>query len=215
MKKKLVLIFVLLGFAKIGIAQYDPKALEILDEMSAKYKKMGAFKAQFTHALENATENISEQFKGEIVVKGEKFRLIMSGQEIYNNGRTVWTFLPDINEVNIDNYYPEEGDMTPSKIYTAYQKGYKYLFVEELREGGTTVQVIDLVPENAQRNPIYKIRLKINKDTKQLTSWELFDKSGNHYIYSITSFDPSVQINDAYFNFDLSKHRGIEVIDLR
>jgi outer membrane lipoprotein carrier protein len=215
MRKKLILIFVLVGFAKMSSAQYDPKALEILDRMSAKYKEMGAFKAEFTHALENEMENISEQFKGEIVVKGEKFRLIMSGQEIYNNGRTVWTYLPDINEVNIDNYYPDEGDMTPSKIYSAYQKGYKYLFVEEIKENGKVVQVIDLVPENAQRNPIYKIRLKISKETKQLTSWELFDKSGNHYIYSITKFDPNVQINDSYFNFDLSKHRGIEVIDLR
>jgi outer membrane lipoprotein carrier protein len=213
--RKLLILFILLGFTKVSNAQYDPKALEILDEMSAKYKKMGAFKAQFTHALENATENISEQFKGEIVVKGEKFRLIMSGQEIYNNGKTVWTYLPDINEVNIDNYYPEDGDMTPSKIYTAYQKGYKYLFVEEIREGGQVLQVVDLVPENAQRNPIYKIRLKIQKDNKQLKSWELFDKSGNHYIYSITSFDPSVQITDTYFNFDLAKHRGVEVIDLR
>jgi outer membrane lipoprotein carrier protein len=215
MKKILILFLVLVGFAQLANAQYDPKALEILDEMSAKYKKLGAFKAQFTHALENATENISEQFKGEIVVKGEKFRLIMSGQEIYNNGRTVWTYLPDINEVNIDNYYPEEGEMTPSKIYTAYQKGYKYLFVEEIKDGRQTLHVVDLVPENAQRNPIYKIRLKINKDSKQLNSWELFDKSGNHYIYSITDFDTDVQINDSYFNFDLSKHRGVEVIDLR
>lgn len=211
----ILILFLLIGAANVANAQYDPKALEILDEMSEKYKTLGAFKAQFKHALENKAENISEVFNGEIVVKGEKFRLIMSGQEIYNNGKTIWTYLPEINEVNIDNYFPDDGDMTPSKIYTAYQKGYKYQLIEEMKEGPLTLQVIDLVPENAQNNPIYKIRLKINKDTKQLDSWELFDKSGNHYTYSITSFDPSVQLNDSYFNFDLSKHKGIEVIDLR
>ena len=213
--RKIMVLFALLGVFNLVQAQYDPKALEILDEMSEKYMNLGAFKAQFNHSLENATENINEEFKGEIVVKGEKFRLIMSDQEIYNNGKTVWTYLPDINEVNIDNYYPEEGDMTPSKIYSAYKKGYKYLYVEELKEAGKTTQVVDLVPENAQKNPIYKIRLKIDKDSKHLRSWELFDKSGNHYIYAITQFDPNVQINDAYFSFDATKHKGVEIIDLR
>lgn len=213
--KKLFIFIAFLTFAHLSDAQYDPKALEVLDEMSEKFSKLGAFKAEFTHALENATENINEQFQGEIVVKGEKFRLKLGGQEIFNNGRTVWTYLPEVNEVNIDNYFPDEGDMTPSKIYTAYREGYKYLFVEENKVKDQTFQVIDLVPENAQQNPIYKVRLTINKESKQLESWELFDKSGNHYIYSITNFEPGLQIGDSFFSFDPSKHKGVEVIDLR
>lgn len=213
--KKIFILLVLSAFAHFSNAQYDPKALEVLDEMSEKFSRLGAFKAEFTHALENSTENINEQFTGEIVVKGEKFRLKMGGQEIFNNGKTVWTYLPEVNEVNIDNYFPEEGDMTPSKIYTAYREGYKYLFVEENKVNGQTYQVIDLVPENAQKNPIYKVRLTINKESKQLKSWELFDKSGNHYIYSITNFEPGLQLNDSFFSFDPTKHKGVEVIDLR
>jgi len=213
--KILFILFAFLTLAHVSNAQYDPKALEVLDEMSEKFAKLGAFKAEFTHALENAAENIKEQFEGEIVVKGEKFRLKMGGQEIFNNGQTVWTYLPEVNEVNIDNYFPDEGDMTPSKIYTAYREGYKYLFVEENKVDGQTLQVIDLVPENAQQNPIYKVRLTINKESKQLRSWELFDKSGNHYTYLITHFEPGVQVSDSYFTFDPSKHKGVEVIDLR
>ena len=214
MRKILVFSIIILGFTSLGFAQYDSKALEILDKMSAKYNEINAFKAEFTHSLENQTENISEEFKGEIVVKGEKFKLKMSGQEIYNNGTTVWTFLPEINEVNIDNYYPDQGDMTPSKIYTAYREGYKYLFMEEVTDGGKNYEVIDLVPED-QNNQFYKIRLKINKEDKILRSWKMFDKSGNTYLYSIVNFQPDADIKDSFFEFDPSKYTGIEVIDLR
>ena len=214
MRKILVFFIFILGFASISFAQYDAKALEILDQMSEKYNQINAFKAEFTHSLENPTENISEEFKGEIVVKGEKFKLKMSGQEIYNNGTTVWTFLPEINEVNIDNYYPDQGDMTPSKIYTAYREGYKYLFLEEVSDGGKNYQVVDLVPEN-NNNQFYKIRLKINKEDKILRSWKMFDKSGNTYLYSIINFQPDVDVKDSFFEFDPSKYTGIEVIDLR
>jgi len=214
MRKKLLSLVVIVAIASSVKAQYDPKALEILDRMSATYNEIDAFKAEFTHSLVNDTEDINEQFQGEITVKGEMFRLKMSGQEIYNNGTTVWTYLPEINEVNIDDYYPDQGDMTPSKIYTAYKKDYKYLFLEEMSEDGEVFQIVDLVPENANTQ-FFKIRLKIDKDDKILKSWELFDKSGSRYLYSITDFEPNVDIKDSYFEFDPSKFRGLEVIDLR
>lgn len=213
--RKILTLAVLLVGGGLAQAQYDPKAEAILDEMSAKYKNMTAFKAEFTHSLENDAENISEQFQGEIVVKGDMYRLKLSGQEFYNNGKTIWTYLPEVNEVNIDNYYPEEEELSPSKIFTAYKKGYKYLFVEEMSENGQTYQIIDVVPENAQKNPIYKVRFKIDKDSKLIKSWEMFDKSGSHYVYTITEFQPNITVKDTYLEFNANNHQGVEVVDLR
>lgn len=213
MRKLLYLTVIILGVATAGKAQYDAKALEILDQMSEKYTKMNAYKADFTHSMTNEAENINEEFKGEITVKGEKFHLEMSGQEIYSNGSTVWTYLPEVNEVNIDNYYPAS-DMSPSKIYTAYKDGYKYMYLNDVTESGNKLSVVDLVPEDAG-NQFYKIRLKINKVNNNLQSWEIFDKAGNKYLYHITNFTPDVDVNDSYFEFDTKKHKGVEVIDLR
>ncbi|MFW5761380.1 MAG: LolA family protein [Cyclobacteriaceae bacterium] len=213
MRKVLYLTIIILATATAGKAQYDAKAMEILDQMSEKYTKMTAYKADFTHSMTNETENINEEFKGEITVKGEKFRLQMSGQEIYSNGSTVWTYLPEVNEVNIDNYYPAS-DMSPSKIYTAYRDGYKYIYLEDVVEKGHKLQVVDLVPED-NANQFYKIRLKINKDNKNLHSWEIFDKAGNKYLYRITNFTPNVSVGDSFFEFDTKNHKGVEVIDLR
>lgn len=213
MRKILYLTVIILAAATAGKAQYDAKALEILDQMSEKYTEMNAYRADFTHSMTNETEDINEEFKGEITVKGEKFRLEMSGQEIFNNGNTVWTYLPEVNEVNIDNFYPAS-DMSPSKIYTAYKDGYKYMYLKDVVENGNTVQVVDLVPED-KANQFYKIRLKIDKNNNNLYSWEIFDKAGNKYLYHITNFVPDVDVNDSYFEFDTKKHKGVEVIDLR
>jgi len=213
MRKILYLIVIILVATTAAKAQYDAKALEILDQMSEKYTGMSAYKADFTHSMTNETEDINEKFEGKITVKGDKFRLLMSGQEIYSNGSTVWTYLPEVNEVNIDNYYPAS-DMSPSKIYTAYKDGYKYLYINDVSEEGKSLSVVDLVPEDTG-SQFFKIRLKINKSNKNLHSWEIFDKAGNKYLYHITNFTPDVNVNDGHFEFDASKHKGVEVIDLR
>ncbi|CAN5410541.1 hypothetical protein BH23BAC1_BH23BAC1_33860 [soil metagenome] len=214
MKTFFSLLFIFLTVIGSVSAQKDAKALKILDEMSDKYKSIPAYKASFEYTLNNPNEGVNEDLTGEIVVKGEKFRLKLGGQEIINNGKTVWTYLPEANEVNIDNYDPNEGDMNPSTMYSAYRKGYKYVFLEERTEDGNVYNVVDLIPEN-RNNQFFKVRMKIDKKDKTLKSWEMFDSAGNVYMHRITSFDPDIDIANNYFEFDKSKYQGVEVIDLR
>lgn len=216
MKRSLgiTVVAILFSLSQSAFAQYDDKALEILDDMSSKYKSIPAYEATFTQTLENAQANINEDFSGQITVKGEKFRLSMGGQEIINDGKTVWTYIPEVNEVNIDNYNPQEGEMTPSKVYAAYKEGYKYIYLEEKKIGPKSYDVVDLVPED-KNDPFFKIRLVIDQKGNILKSWTMFDKSGNKYIYDITDFKILDNIKDTFFKFDKDKYNGVEVVDLR
>lgn len=197
-----------------AFAQFDPQAKKILDAMSQRYQEIGSFTADFSYSMENPTQSISEEFEGKIAVKGNKFRLNMGGQEIINNGETVWTYFEEVNEVNIDNYDPGEGDLSPTQIYNAYKRGFKYLYLEDQNEGGETYHVIDLIPENSD-NQFYKIRLFISKDDKTLKNWKIFDKSGTHYTYEIANFNPDAEVSNEAFSFDTSKYDNVEVVDLR
>ena len=212
--KKLVFIAILMSVVQVTMAQYDPKALEILEAMSKKYKAISAFEANLTSALTNESENVKEEFKGKIVVKGDKFKLSLEDQEIINNGTTVWTYLPSAKEVNIDNFDPKSDDINPVKIFDIYKKGFKYLFLGDKTEGALVVEEIDLVPEkkNAQ---YFKIKMMISKKDKSIQNWTMFDKSGNRYKYTITKFTPNLKIEDSFFAFDAKKYPGVEVIDLR
>jgi outer membrane lipoprotein carrier protein len=207
-------IFLIVFFNQIVLAQYDPRALAILDNMSNKYQNMGAYLANFTYALQNEQEGISESFDGTLLVDGDKFRLIMAGQEIYCNGITVWTYIEEINEVNIDNYYPDEMEMSPSNIYSAYKKGFKYQYIEEVKKNGNTTQIVDLVPEDSG-SPFFKIRLSIGKENLNLNGWEIFDKNGNRYNYTVNTFQNKSIKDPKEFEFEVKRYPGVEVIDLR
>ncbi|SKC45341.1 LolA family protein [Ohtaekwangia koreensis] len=195
-------------------AQYDPKALQSLDAMSKKYKAIPAFEASISYVLTNDVEKVNEEFKGKITVKGDKFRLALPEQEVINNGSTVWTYLPEAKEVNIDNYDPGSEDVNPSKIYDIYKKGFKYLYLQDKTEGGVLCEEIDLVPEKKDAQ-YFKIKMFINKKDKSIQSWTMFDKGGNKYKYTISKFNPNVKIDDSFFAFDLKKYPGVEVVDLR
>ena len=111
MKKLFSLVVCLIVLAFSAAAQNDTKAQTILDAMSKKYKDMPSFKAKFSFTLDNPQAKVKESSEGDIEVKGAKFHLKMGNQEIYNNGTTVWTYLKDVNEVNISSYEPEENEV--------------------------------------------------------------------------------------------------------
>ncbi|HEX8040579.1 MAG TPA: outer membrane lipoprotein carrier protein LolA [Chryseosolibacter sp.] len=213
MKKTLLAVF-LLVLVKYTFAQYDPKALEILEAMGAKYKSLPTYEASFSYALTNDVENIKEEFKGKLTVKGDKYRISLPEQEVINNGVTVWTYLPEVKEVNIDNYDKNSGDINPLKIYEIYQKDFKYLYIQDKTEGGVPCEEIDLVPEKKDAQ-YFKIKLLIKKKEKVIQSLTMFDKGGNRYKYTITRFVPNAEVADSYFAFDPKKYPGVEIIDLR
>ncbi|MBD2715143.1 outer membrane lipoprotein carrier protein LolA [Microvirga sp. STR05] len=214
MKKYLALLALSVSLLSAASAQQDPKAGKILDQMSAKYQTMKAFRANFTQTLENDATKVKENLSGDILVSGQKFRLKISGQEVINNGQTVWAYMKSENEVTISDNEPDEQEISPSQIYTLYKKGYKYSYVQEAREGGEAVDVIELSPED-RNNPVFKVRLKVSKADKSVKSWQMFKKNGNRYTFKINKFTPNVPVDATTFNFDKAKYKGVKVIDLR
>jgi len=104
-------------------AQQDPKAKSVLDALSNKTKSYSSIRAQFTIGLENSRDNVKEEFSGSIVMKGDKYKLSAMGTETFFDGKTIWTYLPEVKEVYISS--PEENDYSilgdPSRLFTIYQ----------------------------------------------------------------------------------------------
>lgn len=212
--KNLVLTFTGILLINLSFAQYDPKALEILEAMSKKYKAIPAFEANLTSSLTNESTNTKDELKGKITVKGDKYRLELPEQHVYNNGTTVWTYLPEQKEVNIDNFDPKSDDLNLPKIFEMYKKGFKYLWLGDKTEAGTACDEIDLVPEkkNAQ---YFKVKMMISKKDKSVLNFTMFDRGGNRIKYTITKFTPNIKVDDAFFSFEVKKFPGVEVNDLR
>jgi len=194
--------------------QSDPKATQILNGVSANYKALKAVKADFTVKVENGANSTKDVQTGTIYVKGNKYKVQLKNQEITSDNSTVWTYLKDANEVQVNNYDPDENTITPSQIFTIYEKDFFYAFVEEKKVNGKVIQFIELTPHDKSK-PYFKIRLGIDKVAKAVQSAVVFDKNGNRYTYEIKAFTPNPNIADTFFTFDTKAHAGVEVVDLR
>lgn len=196
-----------------AFAQKDKRAQDILDAMSKKYKSLKSYQAAFTYASVGA--GTKESYKGDLTVKSEKFRLVLGGQEVFTDGKIMSTYIKESNEVNVQDYDKNEtSELNPTQIYTIYKRGFDYKFLKEQKQGGRSMEVIELTP-NRQKSPIATIQISVDKLDKSVRNWLIINKDGKRTTYTITKFTPNATISDTYFVFDKSKYPGVEVVDLR
>ncbi|MCE6992253.1 outer membrane lipoprotein carrier protein LolA [Dyadobacter sp. CY323] len=204
-----VAVLVVLGTSAVH-AQGDKKSSAILDAMSNRYQKIKSFKATFTY-----TPKGEKPLKGEATVKGLKFRLKMAGQEIFNDGKLMATYIKETNEVNLQDFDPtSSGDLDPTRIYSAYKKGFKYAFLKEKKEGAKLLEVVELTSTN-KNSQVDKVQIEVNKADKSINSWKIFQKNGQEVTYTVEQFQPDVTVADSYFAFNSKQYPGVEVVDLR
>ncbi len=214
MKKIFSLLLILFTVVNLASAQQDPQATKVLNAMSAKYKAMKGFKANFSQTMENTSSKVKETMEGDILVSGPKYRLKVAGQEIISDGKLMWTYLKDANEVTITETDAEAEAMAPSKIFEMYKKGYKYAYAGTETRAGEKVDVIELAPED-RSNPIFKVRLYVSQKDKSLKSWQMFRNNGNRYTYAIKNFQANPPLAADAFSFNKAKYKGVSVVDLR
>lgn len=195
-------------------AQTDAKAQEILKGVSAKYKSYKTLSASFKLSiLDQKTKKVSTQ-NGSITLRGAQFNLVMNDQTVMSDGKTTWTYLKESNEIQISDNKPVGDGISPTTIFTMYEKGYKSKFLADKTVNKKAVQLIELIPEDAKKSFI-KIQLTVDKVGKYISEAKIFDKSGSIYTYSIAKFTPNAAVTEDFFSFNKSKFPGVEVIDLR
>lgn len=196
-----------------AMAQKDKRAQAILDAMSKRYKALKSYQAAFTYA--SVGSGASESYKGDLTVKDNKFRLKLGGQEVFNDGQTMSTYIKESNEVNVQDYDASaNSELNPTQIYTIYKRGFDYRFLKEQKQGGRTQEVIELTP-NREKSPIATVQISVDKADKSVRNWLIINKDGKRTTYTITKFTPGINVPDAYFVFDKTKYPGVEVVDLR
>lgn len=200
MKKGLLLLCL-----SFSVFAQSNKAVSLIDGMQKKYKAMGSFSANFTYQTD-----VAATMSGSITVKGTKFRLKTAGQEIFNNGKEVATYIKEINEVNISSFDPSEGDLNPAKIYSFDKKAYKIA----LKGESAGVSTVELSPV-AKGTQVKSITLKINSKDLSVNEWTILNKAGKKQYFKVAKLNPKVNADDKLFTFDKKAFPGVEVNDLR
>lgn len=222
MKKRLLYFFLLfVTLANFTFAQdqslgeNDPEAKEILDKVSQKYKSYTSLKTGFSMIVIDMQDEVLSDEKGDFWLKGEMYKFKIGGVEVFSKDRTVWNYSKENNEVQITDYEPESGEITPSSLFTDfYDKDFLYRLNGKKEVQGQSVHEIELTPTNKSM-PYFKVLAWIDTAKDQITGMKIFYKGGHRFEYLFHSYEPNVPLEAADFTFDKKDFPGVEVVDLR
>jgi outer membrane lipoprotein-sorting protein len=207
-------LFLFLTLSVQGQNASDAKSQEILKSVTAKYKSYKSLKANFTVTLESPGK-AKEIQKGTLYIKGEKYRLEFAGQDVISDGKTRWTFVKDANEIQIDNQRKDENAITPTTIFTLYEKGWNSKYMGEGKESSGPVHQIELVPVEPKKKNVFKVKIAVSKADKFIVSAKVFDKNGGFQTIQVDKLSPDVLTDDSQFVYNAARYPGAEVVDLR
>jgi outer membrane lipoprotein-sorting protein len=211
MKTRTIFATLFIFSALAGLSQgKDTKASALLDEVSAKAKAYKSIKVDFSYTMENTKAKINEERTGTLLLSGDKYKMSAAGQTVICDGKTIWTYIKESNEVQINTLENKDDALTPSKLLTSYNSNYKSKII---KSSDPTTESVELIP-NTSKN-FTKAILGIDKSKKQVKSFTLFDNSGNTFTYKITSFVTDTPFTESDFTFEAKKFPGVEIIDMR
>ena len=192
----------------------DAESTEILKELSKKISAYKSISIDFTFRSEK-NEKLVDEIKGSTIIKGEKYVLKTTQQEIYCDGINLWNYLPEQKEVTVSLFDKNDNSqmMNPVKIIQNYEKSYKSAFIKETIEKGVLIQVIDLTP--TKTTSYYKVRLTLDKNKNQIMRLTVYEKQGMQYVYIVNKFEVNQTLSDTQFVFDTAKFPNVEIIDIR
>lgn len=215
MKKILSGVLVLFISANTVFGQTsDANAVKLLKAVGQKYSAYKTMQMDISLTIENQDAKSKETKTGKVSSKGNMFKAEMGNQIIMSDGKTLWTYLKDVNEVQISDFEQGQGIMSPNDIFKIAEKDYLVYMGEKVTEGGKSLQIIELTPKNKSLS-FSKIKMYIDTSDNTVKKGVVYDKNAIHYTYSISNFKSNVDMPDSNFKFDKTKYPGVEVIDLR
>jgi outer membrane lipoprotein carrier protein len=198
-----------------SLGKNDPEAKKVLDAVSAKFKTYKSLKGNFSLEIKDGAGKVQGKKTGTVSMKGLKYRVSINGQEIFCDGKNVWTYDKSANEVQVAQFDNSSASITPQKLFTNfYDKDFLYKLNGEKKVGSKTIQEVELTPTDKSK-PFFKVLLSVDKASKMITDTQIFEKSGNRYSYAMSNVVTNSAITDDTFVFDTKKYPGVEVVDLR
>lgn len=183
-------------------AQHDAKAAEVLDKAMAELTNDSGIRAVF-----KGTEN------GVLLLKGEKFYLDNGNIRSWYDGKTQWSYVADIEEVNISHPTPEElQGINPYYILMRYKTDFDYIYKGTQTRNGVKGHEILLTSKDAANKEL--IRAFISLDYRPLAM--KIEQNGQTLIeINVTDYQRNQKLGDENFRFNKSLYPNAEVIDLR
>lgn len=199
----LVAITMLTNF---GLQAQDKKAKALLDNVTSKIKGYDNIIIDFKYSLTNLKENVNQESKGNVTMKGNMYVLNLMGVTKIFDGKKTYTINPEDEEVSISKSNDkDENSITPSKMLVFFNKGFKYYWDIPQNVKGRKIQYIKLIPNNL-KDQRKEILLGIDIQTKNIYNLIEVGKNGTKTTLTVNSFKTNQTLSKNQFTFDASKY---------
>ncbi|ATA76074.1 MULTISPECIES: LolA family protein [Capnocytophaga] len=203
MKKIIISIITLCSF--VAQAQNANKAKTLLDEVYNKMTSYDNIYIEFRYNLDNISENINQEIKGNVTLAKDKYVLNYMGATKIYDGNKSYTIIPENEEVVIESTSDEETSITPSKMLTFYRKGYTYKWDIEQNVRGRKIQYVELKPQKT--SDVKQILLGIDVQTKHIYNLIEIGKNNTKTTITVNTFKTNQPIPANLFKFDKEKYK--------
>ncbi len=201
--KKILFVF-LIAFLPLYV--FAQSSAERRVKAAVTELKRSAYEGQFTLLYYSSANDATDKQSGEITLKGNKFRIILGGNETKFDGKTQWMFVSEYNEVSITEPTTDElKEISPLAMIEHY--------VEKDRISEGEDGEINFYPTEPKSSEYFRIELRLNKADLP-TRLVIHQKNGDKITLVWDSLNKA-KVDDAYFYFDIAKYPNVEVNDLR
>lgn len=208
MKKVTAIIGIILT-VMVGAAQAQTMANQLVKNTIDNINKHKNVEFVFDYDMSNETIAVTESASGTAYMQGEAYKMEIEGQQIISDGKTLWTYLIDDEEVMVSNPTDDDNIITPIKMLTTYDKDYT---IKYGKSNGKGIKVVEM---SNPKGEFSKVTLKINEAKLEIVSATISNRSGDAFTIRIkkTVFDQDLDAK--FFTFDEKAHPKVDVIDMR
>ncbi|AWI26338.1 hypothetical protein HYN49_10735 [Flavobacterium pallidum] len=203
LKNAALALFVVTG---LTASAQDKKAKDLLDEVTKKVKSYDNISIDFKYTLNNNKENINQESSGSVVMKGNQYVLNFMGMTKLYDGKKLYTIVPEDEEISISKVDEKDANtITPSKMLTFFNKGYKFYWDIQQNVKGRKLQYVKLVPDD-KKDKRKEILVGIDTATKQIYNVIETGKNGTKTTLVVNSFKTNQTLGKNQFTFVESKY---------
>jgi hypothetical protein len=156
--------------------------------------------------MSNPRQNVNQESKGSVTLKGNLYVLNFMGTTRIFDGKKVYNIVPEDEEISISKYDDQKADdLTPAKMLSFFNTGYKYTWDILQNIKGRKIQYVKLNPLNA-KDKTKEVLIGVDVQTKHIYNFIQTEKDGTKIIITINSFKTNQPLSKNHFTFTESKY---------
>jgi outer membrane lipoprotein carrier protein len=205
---RLIAFVLIVGFAASDAAAQSVDA--IANRLNAKYSTLQSVKAEFTQTMTSEFSDIREQKTGQLILRGNDYRLD-TGDEIYaRQGNNVWRFARADNQVIISDAMDDEGSFSVNDLFFRHNELFRVSNVRTEQHEGTRHYRLTLQPR--QEDAFFReVTLWMRDRDDIVTRMNMIDLNGTIMEFRLRN----VELNGRVAASSFDPPSGARVVDLR